>query len=211
MSAVEERADAPMIRRLIGRTLADDALADEVADLLFAHVVEGRLGTEELAGRLPGLIEGALRAAAEDDWRAIATELIAEARETNEAVGPPRAEAGAESLRFIDCDRQRYSERVPGAEAGEFFIGDFLDGGGTGDDGEFKVTLIELGQGGPWGLYPHLEAFGEGNAALRRAIAAGLLDSLGRVGSREEFARRLIGLGFIDRSDTPLAAAGAEG
>lgn len=209
MTAVGQRTHTIMIRRLLGRTLADDALADAVADLVFEHVVEGRLGVEEMAGRLPGLIEETLQIADEDDWRAVATQLIAEAREVDGQSGHPGADV--RPLRFIDCDRQRYSERVPAAEAGEFLIGDFLEGGGTGEDGEFRVTLIELGQGGPWGLHPHLEVFGDGNAALRRAIAAGLLDSLGRVGSREEFAWRLIDLGFFDRSDRPLPPVRVEG
>ncbi|MBS1675797.1 MAG: hypothetical protein JST08_00280 [Actinobacteria bacterium] len=196
--------DALMIRRFLARTLADDALADEVADLLFAHVVEARLDAEEVAERLPGLIEGPLRAARTDDWRAVAAQLIAEAREVDGEASP----AGPRRLRFVDCDRQRYSSRVPAAQVGEFLVGDFLDDGSTGEGGEFKVTLIELGQGGRWGLYPYLEAFDGGKAALRRAIAAGLLDALGPVASLEEFARRLIGLGFGDRSDRPLRVVG---
>ncbi len=35
-------------------------------------------------------------------------------------------------------------------------------------------------------------------------IDAGILDVLGPVGSREEFARRLIAIGIVDRSDAPL-------
>lgn len=207
VTGVTERADASVIRRLLSRTLADDALADEVADLLFAHLVEGRVCVDEVAGRLPGLMGDALRAAGEEDWKAVATQLIAEAREVDGQAGNKTEDAGTRPLRFVDCDRQAYLAQVPAAQGGEFFIGDFIEGGGTGEDGEFKVTLVELGQGGHWGLYPHLEVFGEGNAALRRAIAAGILDALGRVGNREEFARRLLHLGFVDRSDRPLSAA----
>lgn len=58
--------------------------------------------------------------------------------------------------------------------------------------------------GGRWGLYPHLEVFGDGKAALREAINLGILDVLGPVASREEFGRRLIAIGIVDRSDTPL-------
>jgi hypothetical protein len=50
----------------------------------------------------------------------------------------------------------------------------------------------------------HLEVFGDGEAALREAIDAGILDVLGPVGSREEFARRLVAIGIVDRSDAPL-------
>jgi hypothetical protein len=38
---------------------------------------------------------------------------------------------------------------------------------------------------------------------LRRGIDAGLLDVLGPVNSRDEFARRLLAIGLVDRSDTP--------
>jgi hypothetical protein len=63
---------------------------------------------------------------------------------------------------------------------------------------------IELANGGRWGLHRHLEVFGDGKAALRDAIDAGILDVLGPVASREEFAQRLTAIGIVDRSDTPL-------
>jgi len=47
-------------------------------------------------------------------------------------------------------------------------------------------------------------ALGNGKAALRDAIDAGILDVLGPVTSREEFAQRLTAIGIVDRSDTPL-------
>jgi hypothetical protein len=41
--------------------------------------------------------------------------------------------------------RQRYAEKVLIPEAGEFQIGDYIEGEGTvGGDGEFKITLVEL-------------------------------------------------------------------
>jgi hypothetical protein len=49
---------------------------------------------------------------------------------------------------------------------------------------------------------PHLEVFGDGKAALRDAIDAGILDVLAPVASREEFAQRLTAIGIVDRSDT---------
>ena len=114
-------------------------------------------------------------------------------------------------LRFIDHHRQRYAEKVPIAEAGEFIIGSHRqDGGSLDEDGEFKITLIELTVGRRWAFHPHLEAFGDGNGALRRAIDAGLLDALRPVGSREEFARRLLAIGMLDGSDEPLPGDGAE-
>lgn len=112
-------------------------------------------------------------------------------------------------LRFCDHHRQRYAEKVPISEVGEFMIGDYNEDGTVGDDGEFKVTLIELHGDRRWSLYPHLEAFGDGVGSLRRAINDGLLDVLRLpVNSRDEFARRLLAIGLVDRSDTPLPEGG---
>lgn len=113
----------------------------------------------------------------------------------------------AEPLRFYDHHRQRYAEKVPISEAGEFQIGDYIEREGTvGGDGEFRIALVEL-HGDRRSLYPHLEVYGDGVGALRRAIDAGLLDVLGPVNSRDEFARRLLAIGLIDRSDKPVAGA----
>jgi hypothetical protein len=62
-----------------------------------------------------------------------------------------------ERLGFYDLHSQSYGEANPTPEAGEFQIGDYGAGGSPGQAGEFKVTLIELANGGRWGLYPHLE------------------------------------------------------
>jgi hypothetical protein len=124
--------------------------------------------------------------------------------------GDLSAVAPAEPLRFYDHHRQRYAEKVSIPEAGEFQIGDYIEGEGTvGDDGEFKIKLVELHGDRRWSLYPHLEAFGDGVGSLRRAIDDGLLDVLRPpVNSRDEFARRLLAIGLIDRSDTPLSEDG---
>ena len=114
-----------------------------------------------------------------------------------------------EPLRFYDHHRQRYAAKVSIPEAGEFMIGDSTEEGTVGRDGEFKITLVELHGDRRWSLYPHLEVFGDGVRALRRAIDAGLLDLLGPVNSREEFARRLQGIGFVDHSDHPLPEGGS--
>jgi hypothetical protein len=68
--------------------------------------------------------------------------------------------------------------------------------------------LIELANGGRWGLFPHLEVFGDGKVALRDAIETGILDLLGLVTCPEEFARRLVAIGIVDRSDAPLRGDG---
>lgn len=109
-----------------------------------------------------------------------------------------------EPLRFHDHHRQRYAEKVPIADAGEFQIGDYTEEGTVGDGGEFRVTLVELHGGHRWSLDPHLEVYGDGIGSLRRAIDAGLLDTLEPVNSRDEFARRLMAIGLVDRSDQPL-------
>jgi hypothetical protein len=108
-------------------------------------------------------------------------------------------------LSFCDHHRQRYAEKVPISEAGEFLIGDYEDDGTVGGDGEFRITLVELHGDRRWSLYPHLEVYGEGVGALRRGIDVGLLDVLRPpVNSRDEFSRRLLAIGLIDRSDRPL-------
>lgn len=114
-----------------------------------------------------------------------------------------------EPLRFYDHHRQRYAEKVPIPEAGEFMIGDYAEEGTVGPDGEFKIALVELHGDRRWSLYPHLEVFGDGVRALRRAIDAGLLDVLGPVNSCDEFARRLLAIGLVDRSDHPLPEGGS--
>jgi len=55
-----------------------------------------------------------------------------------------------------------------------------------------------------------MEVFGEAFRALRRGIDVGLLDVLHPpVNSRDEFARRLLAIGLIDRSHNPLPEAGS--
>jgi len=44
---------------------------------------------------------------------------------------------------------------------------------------------------------------------LRDAIDAGILDILGPVSRPEEFARRLIAIGIVDRSDASLSGEAA--
>lgn len=192
------RFDVGLLREFLATLLADPASAERIAD-----------ATAEAGGpeAPPSVIARQLRLAAarvllspsKEDWGAVADQLIAEAREID-------AEG---RLGFYDLGRQRYAEANPIREAGEFQIGDYGRNGSPEGGGEFKVTLIELGNGGRWGLYPHLEVFGDGRAALRDAIDAGILDILGPVASPDEFARRLIAIGIVDRSDAPLSGAEA--
>lgn len=75
--------DVVLIRGFLRRALSDDAIADGVNDLLFQHVVEGRYHRSFVAGNLPGFINEILYATTAEDWRAVADEMIAEARELN--------------------------------------------------------------------------------------------------------------------------------
>jgi hypothetical protein len=108
-------------------------------------------------------------------------------------------------LGFVDHHRQRYAEQVRVAEEGEFLIGDHLSDGSLGPGGEFRVELVELPMAGRGpALHPRLGCFGDGVGSLRGAIEAGLLDALGPVAGREEYSRRLVAIGMVDRSDRPL-------
>lgn len=190
------RFDVGLLREFLATLLADEESVDRIAD-----------ATAEAGGPAapPSVIARELRSAAarvllaptKEDWGAVADQLIAQAREID-------AEG---RLGFYDLGRQRYAEANPIREAGEFQIGDYGRNGSPEGGGEFKVTLIELSNGGRWGLHPHLEVFGDGRTALRDAIDAGILDILGPVASSEEFARRLIAIGIVDRSDAPLSGA----
>jgi hypothetical protein len=213
-----------LIRGFLKRALEDDAVVDEVNLMIFDHVVGGRYHPSDVATALPTYINEILDTAAPEDWQAVASELIAEASELEE----PGRDEGERSeptpgneviapvgepplLRFIDHRRQRYAEKVPIAEAGEFIIGSYRDDGSLSEDGEFRVTLLALGSGRRWAMCPHLESFGEGTGALRRAIAAGLLDALAPVAGNDEFARRLLSIGILDGSDEPLPPACPDG
>lgn len=121
--------------------------------------------------------------------------------------GAPSADQEAAQprpLRFYDVARQPYADTVPFEDAGEFMIGDY-DNDGVGEGGEFKIVLRAL-QGSRRGLSPQICAFGDGTGALRCAIDAGLLDAIAAdVTDSNEFSRRLLALGFIDKSHQPLA------
>lgn len=190
------RFDVGLLREFLATLLADSASAERIADATAAA------GGHEapppvIARELRSAAARVLLAPSKEDWGAVADQLIAQAQEVD-------AEG---RLGFYDLGRQRYAEANPIREAGEFQIGDYGRGGSPGGGGEFKVTLNELGNGGRWALYPHLEVFGDGKGALSDAIDAGILDVLGPVSSPDEFARRLIAIGIVDRSDAPLSGA----
>lgn len=81
------RFETSTIRDFLKRALADDAVADQVTELLFEHVVNGRQPASlfgpsmAVATSLAGYIEEVLQTATAEDWQAVADELIADARE----------------------------------------------------------------------------------------------------------------------------------
>lgn len=75
--------DVAMLRSFLKRALEDDAVADAVNELLFEHVVAGRYHPSVVAENLPSFISEVLGAATGEDWRAVADELISEAREVD--------------------------------------------------------------------------------------------------------------------------------
>jgi hypothetical protein len=78
------RFEITTIRNFLTRTLADDAVAEQVTELLFEHVVQGRLHPSVIAATLPAYIDEVLQTATGEDWQAVADDLIAEARELHE-------------------------------------------------------------------------------------------------------------------------------
>ncbi|MGE0066626.1 MAG: hypothetical protein AB7T48_04655 [Solirubrobacterales bacterium] len=75
------RFEITTIRNFLKRTLSDDAVADQVTELMFEHVVEGRLEPSVVATTLTAYIEEVLQTATDEDWQAVADEEIAAARE----------------------------------------------------------------------------------------------------------------------------------
>jgi hypothetical protein len=122
-----------------------------------------------------------------------------------DAIAPGRGAAGA-GLSFIDHDRQRYAAKVRLPQEGEILVGDYLEGGGTGRFGEFRIALHDLGHRGGL-LQPQLCLFDDGAAAFTAFLAleeADLAAILAPVAGHEALSRRLLALGLRDASDTPL-------
>lgn len=90
MSEQENEIEIATIRDFLKRVLADDVVADRVNDLLFDHVVLGRLHPSVVAASLLGPIEELLQVATAEDWQAVADDLIAEARELHDENDPGR-------------------------------------------------------------------------------------------------------------------------
>lgn len=127
--------------------------------------------------------------------------------------GRPEDASGAAGLAFIDHQRRRYAEVVRLSHPGEILIGDYLEEGGTGPLGEFRIVLHDLGDR-HGRLHPQLCVFGDGTAALALLLVVlgpDLSGLLAPVADHQEMSRRLIGLGLRDRFDTPLTDGGRDG
>jgi hypothetical protein len=125
-----------------------------------------------------------------------------------DAIAPGRGAAGA-GLSFVDHDRQRYAAKVRLPHEGEILVGDYLEGGGTGVLGEFRIVLHDLGHKAGL-LQPQLCVFDDGAAALAAFLGvegAGLAALLAPIEGHEALSRRLTALGLPDASDTPLPEA----
>jgi hypothetical protein len=127
--------------------------------------------------------------------------------------GKPEEVGGAAGLAFIDLQRQHYAEVMRPPGAGVIFVGDYLEEGGTGPLGEFRISLQDLGNA-RGRLHPQLCVFGDGAASLALLLAVlgpDLSGLLAPVVDHMDMSRRLVGLGLRDRSDTALADGGRDG
>jgi hypothetical protein len=127
--------------------------------------------------------------------------------------GRPEEVGGAGGLAFIDLQRQHYADVMRPPGAGIIFVGDYLEEGGTGPLGEFRISLQDLDHA-RGRLHPQLCLFCDGAASLALLLAVlgpDLSGLLAPVVDHVDMSRRLVGLGLRDRSDTPLIDGGHDG
>jgi hypothetical protein len=130
-------------------------------------------------------------------------------RQVGAAVDRGGEATGVGRLAFIDHARQRYAEKVRLPNEGEILIGEYLEGGGTGPLGEFRIVLHDLGDR-RGRLHPQLCIFGDGTAALDALLGlddADLGALLLPVAGHEDLSRRLLALGVRDASDGVMEGA----
>jgi hypothetical protein len=147
-------------RPLLLRALGHEANEDGVADLLFDHVVLGRLHWTVVANSLPLIVEEALQVADEEDWAATVGHVLGHDRKD-----PPGSRATRTGV-VIDIatirsflralvdepqvrDRLRIAIRVALEGAGSHPVGEILkeevlDFFRSIDDGEWNVVAGQL-------------------------------------------------------------------
>lgn len=81
MSPSEIRYDAADVRAFITEALNTAPAAERVQELLVHHVVGGHLHPSVVQGSLVCMVQDIVESASAEDWRAITTDLINEARE----------------------------------------------------------------------------------------------------------------------------------
>lgn len=94
MSPSEIRYDAVDVRAFITEALNAAPAAERVQELLVHHVVGGHLHPSVVQGSLVSMIQDIVESASVEDWRAITTNLINEAREALIDDEPATAAAG---------------------------------------------------------------------------------------------------------------------
>jgi len=70
------------IQGFILAALANNAVVDEINDLLFKHIVQGKLHPSVLTESLHPIIKEVLETATHEDWTAVTVQLTTEARES---------------------------------------------------------------------------------------------------------------------------------
>jgi len=93
ISPAEIRYEAADVRAFITEALNSAPAVERVQELLVHHVVGGHLHPSVVQGSLACMIQDIIDSASAEDWRAITTDLINEAREA--LVDDEPQEAGA--------------------------------------------------------------------------------------------------------------------
>lgn len=80
---------AALVRDFIAKALAHDAVADEVAELLYEHLTHDDRGPDVLARPLRDMVVEIIdNAAADEDWHAVCAQLVANACDALELADP---------------------------------------------------------------------------------------------------------------------------
>jgi hypothetical protein len=94
ISPGEIRYDAADVRAFITEALEQAPAVERVQELLVHHVVGGHLHPSVVQGSMVGIIQDIVESATREDWSAITTGLISEARDA--LIDDEPATAGAQ-------------------------------------------------------------------------------------------------------------------